>query len=64
LPNRPIGKWTTLAENYPTGSDHKVIEWEVDVETQEEADHERVVGWNLAAMAEEDEEAAKKLLMQ
>jgi hypothetical protein len=38
-----------------------VIEWEVDVETQEEADHERIVGWNLPAMTEEDEEAAKKL---
>jgi endonuclease/exonuclease/phosphatase family metal-dependent hydrolase len=44
LPNRPIGKCTILAEHHATGSDHEVIEWEVDVETQEEADHERVVG--------------------
>jgi hypothetical protein len=28
---------------------------------QEEADHERVVGWNLAAMTEEDLEPAEKL---
>jgi len=63
LVNQPIGKWTILAENHATGSDHEVIEWEVDVDTQEEADHERVVGWNLAAMTEEDKEAAKKLWM-
>jgi len=64
LANRRIRKWTILAENHATGSDHEVIEWEVDVDTQEEADHERVVGWNLAAMTEEDEEAAKKLWME
>jgi len=64
LANRPIGKWTILAENHATGSNHEVIEWEVDVDTQEEADLERVVGWNLTAMTEEDEEAAKKLWME
>jgi len=33
----------------------------VEVDRQEEADHERVVGWNLAAMTEKDAEAAEKL---
>jgi len=61
LANRPIVKWTILADNHATGSDHVVIEWEVGVDRQEEADHERVVGWNLAAMTEKDAEAAEKL---
>ena len=34
------------------------------VDKQEEADHERVVGWNLAAMTEEDTEAAETLWME
>jgi hypothetical protein len=29
----------------------------------EEADHERAVGWNLAAMTEEDAKEAEKLWM-
>jgi hypothetical protein len=33
----------------------------VEEDNQEEADHERVGGWNLAAMTEEDAEAAEKL---
>jgi hypothetical protein len=36
--------WTILADDDATGSDHEVIEWEVGVDWQEEADHERVVG--------------------
>jgi len=44
LANRPIVKWTILADDHPTGSDSEVIEWEVGVDRQEEADHERVVG--------------------
>jgi len=64
LANRPIVSWTILANDHATGSDHEVIEWEVGVDRQEEADHERVVGWNLAAMTDEDAEAAEKLWME
>jgi len=53
-----------LADDHATGSDHEVIEWEVEVDRQEEAGHERVVGWNLAAMTEEDAKAAEKLWME
>ena len=31
------------------------------MDRQEQADHQRVVGWNFAAMLEEDTEAADKL---
>jgi len=61
LANRPIIKRTILADNHATGSDHDVIEREVEADGQEEADHERVVGWNSAAMAENNWEAAEKL---
>ena len=64
LANRTIVKWTILADDHATSSDHEVIEWEVGVDRQEEADHERVVGWNLVAMTEKDMEAAEKLWMQ
>jgi len=64
LAYRPIVRWTILADDHATGSDHEVIEWQVGVDRQEEADHERVVGWNLAAMTEEDAEAAEKLWME
>jgi len=33
----------------------------VEADRQEEVDHEQVVGWNLAAMREEDAKAAEKL---
>jgi hypothetical protein len=36
----------------------------VEVARQEEVGHERVVGWNLAAMTEEDAKAAEKLRME
>jgi len=36
----------------------------VEVDRQQEADHETVVGWNLAAMPEEDVEAAEKLWIE
>jgi len=52
---------TILADDHTTGSDHSVIAWEVEVDRQEEADHKRVVGWNLAATMEQDAEAAEKL---
>jgi hypothetical protein len=61
LANRPMTKWSILADDHATGSDHEVIEWEVEVDRQEEADHATVVGWNLAAMTEKDAEAAEKL---
>ena len=64
MANRTIVKWTILADDHATASDHEVIEWEVGVDRQEEADHERVVGWNLVAMTEKDMEAAEKLWMQ
>jgi len=35
----------------------------VEVDWQEEAFHERVEGWNIAAMTEEDVESAERLLM-
>ena len=54
LPNGPISKWSILADNHPTGTDHKVMQREVEADRQEEADHERLVGWKIAAMTEED----------
>jgi hypothetical protein len=64
LANQPILRWTILADDQATGSDHEVIEWEVGVDSQEEADHERLVGSNLRAMTEKNAEAAEKLLME
>ena len=64
LANRPIVKWTILANDHATGSDHEVIEWEVGVDWQEETDQERIVGCNSAAMTEKDAKAAEKLLME
>jgi hypothetical protein len=37
---------------------------EVEVDRQKEAGHERVAGWNIAAMTEEDAKAAEKLWME
>jgi macrodomain Ter protein organizer (MatP/YcbG family) len=61
LATRLITRWTTLDRSHATGSDHEVIEWEFNVDEQEEADHMQVIGWNLAAVSKEDEEAADKL---
>jgi len=61
LSNQPVVKWTILAKDHATGSDLEVIEWEVGVDRQEEADHEGVVLWNLPAMTEKDAGAAEKL---
>jgi len=49
---------------HATASDHEVIEWEFSVNKQEEADHVQVVGWNLAAMTNEDEKAAEMLWIE
>jgi len=64
LANRLITNWFILADDHATGSDQDVIEWEVDAHRQEEADHERAVGWNLAEMTKEDAEDAEKLLAE
>jgi hypothetical protein len=61
LATRPMSRWTTVGGSHTTGSDHEVIKWEFNVDKQEEADHVQVIGWNLAAMAQEDKEAAEKL---
>jgi hypothetical protein len=58
---RPITQWTTLGGSRATGSGHEEIECAFNVAKQEEADHVQVIGWNLAAMSKEDEEAAEKL---
>jgi hypothetical protein len=39
LGNRPIVKWTIVADDHATGSDHEVIECKAGVDRQEEADH-------------------------
>jgi hypothetical protein len=61
LANRPFGKWMILDGTHATASDHQIIQWELEMETQEEAWGTQVVGWNLAAMSQEDVEAAKEL---
>jgi hypothetical protein len=61
LVSRPITNQFILADGHTTVSDLEVIEWEVDVDRQEEAEYEGVVGWNLAAMTGEDAEAAEML---
>jgi len=32
LANRPITKWSILADDHATGSDHELIEWEVELD--------------------------------
>jgi len=64
LGNRPIVMWTILANDHGFGSDHEIIEWYVEVDMQEEPDHERVVGWNSAAMTEKDVDAVEMLWME
>jgi len=50
-----------MADDHATGSDHQVIEGEMVSDGLEEPDQERVVGWNLAAITQEDLNAAEKL---
>jgi len=61
LPYRPTGQWAILADNHMTDCDKEGVEWEVDANTQEEADHEWVVRWILVAMLEQNRKVAKKL---
>jgi len=56
LADRPFGKWSIFDGNHATGSDHEIIEWEVDMEMQEDAGGTQAVGWNLAAMTQEHKE--------
>jgi len=64
LANRPIVRWTILADDHTTGSDHEVKEWKVGVVRQEAADQYRAVGWNSAAMTEKDIEAVEKVWLE
>jgi hypothetical protein len=61
LDQRLFGKWTMLTGNHGTGSGHEIIEWEENMEGQEEAGGTQVVGWNLAAISEKDKVQAEKL---
>ena len=38
-----------------------MIEWHYNVDKQEEAHLVQVIGWNLAPMSKQDEEAAEKV---
>jgi hypothetical protein len=51
LGNRPLRKWMIQDWSHPTGSNHEIIEWESEMEKQEEAGGTQVVGWNLASMS-------------
>jgi hypothetical protein len=61
LPNRPFGKWIILHGIHATGSDHKIVEWELEIRKQEEAGRTQVVKWNLAAISQKDVEVAEEL---
>jgi len=61
LANRPITKWSILADDQTKGSDHEVIEWAVEADRHEEVHHDTVVVWKSAAMKEGDANAAEKL---
>ena len=62
--NQPIVIGTLLADDHSTGSDYEFIAWEVGVASQQEEDHERVVGWHLAAMKRKEAEVVDKLWME
>ena len=65
LANRPFGKWTIVDGDQAMGSDREIIEWEIEVENEEEAAGTQVVWWKLAATwEEEDTEHAEKLSME
>jgi hypothetical protein len=53
-------KWSIMVDNQTTGSDNMLLGGEVDADRQEEADHERVVWWNLEAMTKKDMGAVAK----
>jgi len=53
-------KLSRLSDNNATSSNLKEIESEPDWPSQEEADRERVVGWNIAAMMQRTMHAVEK----
>jgi hypothetical protein len=61
LANRPLEKWMIQDGSHATGSDHEIIEWELEMEKQEEPGGTQVVGWKLAAMSQEDVDVAEAL---
>jgi hypothetical protein len=50
-----------LEGSHATRFNHEVIEWELGLEMQDSAGGTQVVGWNLAAMSQEDVEVAEEL---
>jgi hypothetical protein len=50
-----------LDGSHATGSNHESIQWELEMQKQEEAGGTQVVGWNLAAILQEDVEVAEEL---
>lgn len=61
LPNRLFGKWMILDGSHVTGSGHEIIEWEFEMEMQEDAGVTQVTGWNLVAISQEDVKVAEDL---
>jgi endonuclease/exonuclease/phosphatase family metal-dependent hydrolase len=61
LANRSLRKCKILDGNDATQSDHEIIKWEVQMYMQEEGGGTQVIGWNLAAMSQDDKEHAEKL---
>jgi len=61
LANRIFGKWMIVDGCYATGSEHQIIEWELEMEKQEEAGGTQVIRWNIAAMLQEEVEVAEKM---
>jgi hypothetical protein len=57
----PFEKGMILNWSKATGSDHEIIEWELEVEMQEEAEGTQVIGWILASMMQEDMKVAEEL---
>jgi len=50
-----------LDVSHASGSNREIIEWELEMEKQEEARGTEIIGWNLAAMSQEDLEASEDL---
>lgn len=61
LANQLFTKLPRQAEDHATGFHHEVMELEVAAEMEDEAEHERLVGRNLAAMTDKTVENAEKL---
>jgi hypothetical protein len=56
--------WAILANHQVTGSDHQVIEWEVQLDRRLYVNRETVVRWNLAGMTEKHVECSLKRWME